>query len=117
RSCAAISIASGDGARTVGVAVLKDRKDQTGLIALSGVVGMESFHDVPAVVLTAGAHRRLKVDLFVQVLADIADEKIARLAIEREAPRISQAVSPDFVTGIRASDERIQRRNPGRAVV
>ena len=57
-----------------------------------------------------------EVDLLELALSDVADPQIARGAIEREPPRISEPVRPDLVaTG--AVDERVARRNRVRLAV
>src|SRR5262245_20548296 len=49
--------------------------------------------DVPAVVLEPGALGRGVIDLLPLALADVADPEIPRLAVEREAPGVAEAVA------------------------
>jgi hypothetical protein len=57
---------------------------------------MHAAHLVPAVILAALARGGLEVDLLPVVLADVGDEEVARLAVERERPGIGDAESPDL---------------------
>ena len=52
-----------------------------------------------------------EVDLLDLVLADVADGQVAVGAVEREAPRVAQAVGVDLAAGARAPDERVRRRD------
>src|SRR5947209_8452396 len=80
---AAIAVAAGDGAGAVGVAVFEHRQRQRAVVAVRGrVVAVEPFHPMPAVVLAAGAARRLEVDLFVVVLAHVGDPEVAGEPVE-----------------------------------
>src|ERR1043165_1064508 len=104
---AAIAIAAGDRAAEA-VAVLEDRHGQAGGRAVGrGVVAVRRFHETPAVVLAAGAARRLQVDLFVLVLADVGHPEVAGLAVEGETPRVAQAVRPDLAARAGARGERV----------
>ena len=57
---------------------------------------MVALHAVPAVVRARALARRHEVDLLVEVLADVGDPEIARRPVEREPPRVAQAVRPDL---------------------
>src|SRR6266542_4063753 len=84
--------------------VLGDRRRQAGsLAAIIRVIALATLVDAPAVVLAALAGRGLQVDLFDLVLAHVGDVEIAIGAIEREAPRVAQAISPDLRPGWRAA--------------
>src|SRR3990172_12494119 len=75
-----------------------------------------ALHDPPAVVATALA-KWFDVDLLVEVLANVADEHGSRESVEREAPRIAQAVAPDLGLGVRltgVADKRVAFRDPVR---
>jgi hypothetical protein len=52
-----------------------------------------------------------------RVLADIGDQKITRLAIETEPPRIAQTVRPDFGPGALLLDEWVVLGDAVRKVV
>ena len=52
-----------------------------------------------------------EVDLLDLVLADVADDEVAVGAVEREAPRVAQAVGVDLAARARAPDERVRRRD------
>src|SRR5262249_6867202 len=64
-----------------------------------------ALEPVPAVVLAAGRPTRLPVDLLPRALADVGDPEVARRRVEREPPRVAQAVRPDLGPGARAGDE------------
>src|SRR5439155_61943 len=49
------------------------------------------------------------VDLLVGILADVAHVEVSRLVVEREPPRVAQAVRVDLVQ-TRLSDERVRGR-------
>jgi hypothetical protein len=87
------------------VAVFCDRKGQPDLVAVRIVEAYTSFHEVPAIVFSAAARRRLEVNLFDKILTDIRDIEVAGSPIKGEAPRVAQSVRPDFVA------EGITRRN------
>src|SRR4051794_9216457 len=57
---------------------------------------MATLHEIPAVIHSRAATRRLEVDLFPRVLPHVADVQVARRAVERKTPRIAQAVRPDL---------------------
>src|SRR5687768_5036266 len=66
-----------------------------------------AFLAVPAEVSAAGGD----VDFLDVVLPDVADVKVAGLAIEGEAVGIAEAIRPDFWNGARLTDERVIRGN------
>ena len=70
-----------------------------------------ALDDVPAVVLPARAERRLIVDFFETILADVADVQVTVQAVETIPPRVAQTVSPDLVRARRGAGKRIRRRN------
>jgi hypothetical protein len=78
---------------------------------------MVALDDVPAVIVPARVARALMVDLLPAGLADVADEEIAVLPVEAEAPRIAKAVGPDLVArrGV-AVDEGVRRGDQRRTV-
>ncbi len=86
----------------VNVRVLRGRQD-TDLRAV-GVhrVGeaVRSLEELPAVVPAAAAGR-LEVDLFPEILPDIANPHVTGLAVEAELPRVAQPVRPDLRQGVR----------------
>ena len=53
---------------------------------------MRTFHLVPAVI----AAPRYQIDLLPVGLPNISGKKPARYFVERETPRVSKAISPDF---------------------
>src|SRR5205814_8525197 len=61
---------------------------------------MDAAHPVPAVVLAALRGSGLEVDLFPDVLADVGDVEVARFPVERERPRVADAVGPDLRLGL-----------------
>ncbi len=101
------------------MAVVEDRGRVLGRVAggngesaAARVVGAaRAFHPLPAVVLAAGAGGGLEVDLLARALPHVGDVEIARLPVEREAPRIAQPQGPDLVAHRRVADERIRRRH------
>ena len=68
---------------------------------------MKTLHDVPAVIEPF----LNDVHFFPGILPHIPSEQPFRGAIEREFPRVTQSVDPDFAFGIRVADKRIIRRN------
>ena len=52
-----------------------------------------------------------EVDLLDLVLADVADREVAGAAVEREAPRVAQAVGVDLAARAGAADERVRARD------
>ena len=82
--------------------VLGDRERQAVLRQPSRLEAVRALHPVPAEVQAALAGAR-DVDLLPRALADVADPQVARLAIERQAPRVAQAVVPDLVRAVRRS--------------
>ncbi len=89
------------------------RRHPRGVAAGGRVVAVGALRDAPPVVRAAGGARGLEVDLLPRVLPDVADEEVARLAVEREPPGIAQAVGPDLGTrrGRGRSCERIGGRD------
>ena len=71
------------------------------------VEGVESFDPPPLEVLAARAGSGDEVDLLPFILADIGNIHVARLAIERPAPRIAQSEGPDFIGDFRIEEEGI----------
>ncbi len=69
-----------------------------------------AFHDPPAVIASGCARPGIEIDLLARALAHVADKEIAGQPVEREAPRVAQAVRPDF--GTLASAGAVARR-PG----
>ncbi len=86
--------------------VLEDRKGQTGHVAARRVVAVRRLHDVPAVVRAA----RDEVDLLILILPHVAEPERAGLRVEREAPRVPQAVGPDLAAPA-AGGERVVGRD------
>src|SRR5687768_5873103 len=74
---------------------------------------MPALHAAPAEVgCTPPPHvDRAVVDLLPDVLADVADREGTRQAVEREAPRVTQAVRPDLGPPRRLTDEWVVRRH------
>src|SRR5690349_16456906 len=72
-----------------------------------GAEGVRPLHHAPAVV---AAFFDL-VDHVPKVLADFARPEVAGLAVERESPRLPQAVSVDFREGPLGARERVVERN------
>src|SRR5579884_1102791 len=68
---------------------------------------MSAFQHVPAVVLTAAAGSRLKINLFPVALPDIGDKEVPGRAVKCAAPWIAQTVGPDLVQRIRVVYKRI----------
>src|SRR6266516_1788208 len=87
----AIHVAACDRAGAAGVRVRSHRGDQVALAheRIRRVVGRLALEAVPAVVRKpADLGRVAVVDLFPVALADVADPEVARLVVEREAPRV-----------------------------
>ena len=101
--------------RAVAVAVRADdhRRDVAGR-RLAGRVARAALERPPAEVRAAPAAARHEVDLLVLVLADVADREVARAAVEREAPRVAQAVRVDLAARPGAADERVRRPESSR---
>src|SRR5262249_25101298 len=74
RGGSAIHEAADHGA-AFGVRILGHGQRQSLLVAVSGTVAVEAFHEIPAEVQAAMAGG-LEVDFFVLVLADIADPEV-----------------------------------------
>ena len=62
---------------------------------------MAAAHELPAIVLTALAARRLHVDFFPVILTDVGDVHVTRLGVKTEGPGVTQTVGPDFRLGFR----------------
>src|ERR1700752_1143256 len=92
-----IDVAADDRACAARMAVLDHRHRFPRLIASScRFVTMRALHVVPPVIHSfaeAGARER-HIHLFPEILPDVADVEIARLAIKGEAPWIAQSVCP-----------------------
>src|ERR1041384_4838131 len=96
------------------VIVLRDGENLPGRIAARGRVEAQgTFHDMPAIVLSTRAGRRLEVNLFAGRLPNIANEKITRLSVEGNFPRISQTIGPYLFSdpGGWVVKERVARRD------
>src|SRR5688500_3351566 len=76
----------------------------------AGPVQVGPFPDGPTVVLATLAGLRLVVDLFPRALSDVADEEVARGAVEAEPPRIAQTIRPDLLAR-RRSEVGVVRRD------
>jgi len=74
-----------------------------------------TFQAVPTEVVglarVAAVRRGDVVDLLELVLTDVADPEVAGRAVEREAPRVAQAVRPDRRIGVGSVDERVVGRD------
>ena len=82
-------------------------RDVAGAVPVLALEGVPSeVHAAPGPV--AGGR---DVDLFVVVLTDVGDPEIAGRAVEREAPRVAQAVGPDLRASATAC-ERVVGRDP-----
>ena len=90
------------------VGVLQDRR-HVRHAAVATRKGMRALPAVPAEIGTRRLARRQLVDLLPAVLADLADHQIAREAVEREAPRVADAVGVDLGSG--AGGKRLARRD------
>src|SRR5207247_4497618 len=90
---AAVDIPAGHGAALT-VRIRRDRKDQVTACArgAAGEPRAPLVHAPAVVPKRADLSARPDVDLFPRALPHVRDVKVARLAIEREAPRIAQAV-------------------------
>src|SRR5262249_23328176 len=114
---AAVAVAAGDRALSGRVVVFEDRVARPARRALHGAVeDRRAFLGLPAVI-AAGDAGRLKIHLFARALADVGDEQVAALAVERDAPRIAQAERPDLAARAWRVDERIARRRRARRPV
>src|SRR6266511_4505419 len=102
---APIDVPTDHRAAAVVVVVLVDRWDRTRRRA--AVEATSSFQPVPAEVRAGGPAQRDGVDLLHDVLADVADPKVAGGAVEREAPRVAQAKRPDLGAGAPPAHERV----------
>ena len=116
----AIPVAAHDRAVARAVVHLEDGQHAVRRQAAGGrLVAEAALHVVPAVVEPAHAGR-LEVDLLARALSDVADEHVAGRAVEREAPRVPQAVGPDLPARARDAHERVGGRDrvrPGRVDV
>src|SRR6185436_17988944 len=94
-------------ARPVAVRVFEHRGDRArGRTALER---MRPLQPVPPEVRPAIRARGLEVDLLPRALPDIADPQVTGRRVEREAPRVPQAVGPDLWARTRPADERVVR--------
>src|SRR5262245_26429443 len=106
----AIAVAAGDRALSGRVVVFEDRVGRNAQGALDGVVeDRRAFLGLPAVI-AAGDAGRLKIHLFARALADVGDEQVAGLAVERDAPGVAHAERPDLAARAGRVDERVARR-------
>src|SRR4029453_9209754 len=81
----------------------------------------ESLVGGPAEVRAARSRDRQVVDLLIAVVADVADRDRLGGAVEREAPRVAQAVGPDLVPAGSPYErvvggDRVRRAAAGRGV-
>ncbi len=53
------------------------------------------------------------MDFFIQLLANIGNKQIARLAIKAKSPRVANANGPDFVAGCIVGDKWIAGSGKG----
>src|SRR6185369_16991031 len=102
-----------DRAPPVAVSALGDRIPRTA--RARALVRVETFARAPAPVDARLARRRV-VDLFVRVLADVADPDVAGRAVEGEPPRVAQAPHPGLAHCAGTRDERIVLRHAVRRV-
>ena len=65
------------------------------------------LEDAPAEVRPRSLAGTDEVDLLDLVLPDVADRQVPRRAVEREAPRVAQAVGVDLAARALAADERV----------
>ena len=72
---------------------------------------VHTFPRVPAVVLATRRGGRLPVDFLVRRAAHVGDPQIARGHVEAEAPRIAQAIGPDFRQRPRLPHKRVVLRH------
>src|SRR6266550_4804776 len=93
-----IHIPTGDGT-PLGVVVVEHREHESSLGAGRRVVTGEPFHDAPTVIPSPGTRRRLDVHFLSGCLADVGNVQVPRHPIERESPRVAQAVGPDLGFG------------------
>src|SRR6266851_2661066 len=81
-------------ALTIHVLIVDNREREAGLIATT-VHAVRPLHDAPAVIQPLPTARRgADVDFFPRRLTHVADVEIARLPVEREAPRIAESPGP-----------------------
>src|SRR5262245_52854052 len=104
---AAVAVAAGNRALSGRVVVFEDRVGRHAHRALHGTVeDRRAFLGLPAVI-AAGDAGRLEIHLLARPLADVGDEQVAGLAVERDAPGIAHAERPDLAARARRADERI----------
>jgi hypothetical protein len=99
---AAVAEAAGDRAAPGGMVVVDDRRGRLhdrGGARRTGVEIVVALEAAPAVVAAADADG-LEAHFLDVALADVADQHVASLAVERPAPRIAQPVGPDLVAGL-----------------
>src|SRR6202007_247030 len=101
-------IAAGDRAPAVAVAL----GDNGELRAGGGLVEVAppALPGAPAEVRAARRALAREVDLLDRVLPDVADDEVVGDAVEREAPRVAQAVGIDLGQRAGAVDEGVARR-------
>src|SRR4029079_5831181 len=80
------------------------------MVTAVATVTAVAFHDVPPVIQSR-CTRRLNVDLFDLVLADVCDVQEVSRTIERKSPGIAHACRPDLGPCVSRSAERIPLGN------
>ena len=104
---AAINITAGHRGADAGVWVFIDRLDiERGVATARRREGCRAFVTIPAIVQTAGAGDRQKVDLLPILFTDIAKKDVVGSAIQREPPGVAHADRPDFGQGGRVIIQR-----------
>ena len=105
---AAVLEAPGDGAPVV-VGVLVDRQDRAGRVAPLELVA--ALHAVPAEVRAAARVEASdggeSVDLLPLALADVGDPQVTGQRVEREPPRVADAVEPHLGGAVLAVGEGV----------
>src|SRR5450755_559808 len=111
QSGVADDVAADDRAVAAAVTGDEDGLGRSGRGAL--LVAEIALEDAPSVVgAGAGAVAVAgEVDLLFAVLADVADDEIARAPVEGEAPRIAQPVGPDLRTPAGSGRVRVAGRD------
>jgi hypothetical protein len=106
-----------DDRAAVDVVVLCHRRHQPRLVARLRLEAVRALHDAPAVVLAAAAGRGLEVDLLPLRLADVAEEQVAGLSVERVRPGVAQPVRPGLRPPAGLADPRVGRRDDVRRAI
>src|SRR4051794_4256558 len=81
----------------------------------AAVVAVRPLHLAPAEVPPGRARALHEIDFLDLVLADVADDHVAVRAIEREAPRVAEAVLEDLGTSAGAAPDGGRGRDAVRA--